>query len=60
MNKDTKYTKERLKRFIEAVCIFIEQGVDFDKLSDQKLSNIIIKIAHHVVKGSDEADNGDL
>lgn len=53
MNRGTKYTKDRLKRFIEAVCIFIEQGIDFNKLSDRKLSNIIIEIAHHVVKGGE-------
>ena len=53
MNRGSKYTKDRLKRFIEAVCIFIEQGVDFNKLSDRKLSNIIIEIAHHVVKGGE-------
>lgn len=51
MNKGTKYTKERLKRFIEAVCSFIEQGIDFNKLSDRKLNNIMIEIAHHVVRG---------
>lgn len=60
MNRGSKYTKERLKRFIEAVCIFIEQGIDFNKLSDRKLSNIIIEIAHHVVKGGAEVDNGVL
>lgn len=49
-----KYTKDRLKRFIEAVCVFIEQGIDFNKLSERKLSNIIIQIAHHVVKGEGE------
>lgn len=54
MNKGTKYTKERLKRFIEAVCSFIEQGIDFNKLSDRKLNNIMIEIAHHVVKGGDD------
>ncbi|OGU18147.1 MAG: hypothetical protein A2076_06030 [Geobacteraceae bacterium GWC2_53_11] len=54
MNRGSKYTKERLKRFIEAVCIFLEQGVDFNKLSDQKLSNIIIEIAQHVVRGGDD------
>lgn len=55
MNQDTAYNKERLKRFIEAVCIFLEQGVDFNQLSERKLSNIIIEIAHHVVKvGEDE------
>ncbi len=53
MNARTKYTKERLKRFIEAVCSFIEQGIDFNKLSEQKLSNIIVEIAHHVVKGQE-------
>lgn len=51
MNKDTKYTKDRLKRFIEAVCSLIEQGIDFNKLSDRKLNNIMIEIAHHVVRG---------
>jgi hypothetical protein len=60
MNKGTKYTKERLKRFIEAFCTFIEQGIDFDKLSDQKISNIIIQIAQHVVKGGDEDGGGAL
>lgn len=54
MNRGSKYTKERLKRFIEAVCTFIEQGIDFNKLSDQKLSNIMIEIAHHVVKGGEQ------
>lgn len=54
MNQGSKYTKERLKRFIEAVCIFIEQGIDFNKLSDRKLSNIIIEIAQHVVKGGEQ------
>jgi transcriptional regulator with XRE-family HTH domain len=57
MNKGSRYTKERLKRFIEAVCSFIEQGIDFNKLSDRKLSNIMIEIAHHVVKGGDEEQN---
>lgn len=54
MNKGTKYTKDRLKRFIEAVCSFIEQGIDFNKLSDRKLNNIMIEIAHYVVRGGDD------
>jgi transcriptional regulator with XRE-family HTH domain len=56
MNQHTKYTKERLHRFIEAICIFIEQGIDFNKLSERKLSNIIIEIAQHVVKGGDKKE----
>jgi hypothetical protein len=54
------YTKDRLKRFIEAVCVFIEQGIDFKKLSDRKLSNMIIEIAQHVVKGGEGALDGTL
>ncbi len=51
MNAGINYTKDRLKRFIEAVCSLIEQGIDFNKLSEHKLSNVIVEIAHHVVKG---------
>jgi transcriptional regulator with XRE-family HTH domain len=54
MNKGTKFTKDRLKRFIEAVCSFIEQGIDFNRLSDRKLNNIMVEIAHHVVRGGDD------
>jgi len=54
MNNRSNYTKERLKRFIEAICVFLEQGVDFNELSERKLSNIIIQIAQHTVKGGEE------
>lgn len=51
MNSGTRYDKERLKRFLEAVCTLINQGIDIDKLSERKLNNLVIKIANHAVKG---------
>lgn len=54
MNIGTKYDKERLERFLGAVCTLINQGVDIEKLSERKLSNLIIEIAQHVVKGGEE------
>lgn len=54
MNSGTKYTKERLERFLGAVCTLINQGVDIEKLSERKLSNLIIEIAQHVVNGGEQ------
>lgn len=53
MNSGSNYNKERLIRFIEAVCTLINQGVDINKLSERKLNNLVVKIAHHVVKGGE-------
>jgi len=51
MNKDTNYSKERIRRFVEAICTFAEQGIDFSKLSERGWSNMIIQIAQHMVRG---------
>lgn len=54
MNQGSKYTKPRLLRFVEAICVFIEQGVKFNDIQDMEMSNIIREVAHHVVKGGED------
>jgi len=54
MNSEANYTKDRLKRFLGAVCTLINQGIDIEKLSERKLNNLIFEIAHHTVKGGDD------
>lgn len=54
MNQGTKYTKNKLVRFIEAICILLEQGVDFNNIPDWKMDQHMLEIAHHVVKGGDD------
>lgn len=51
MNLGTEYTTERLKRFLEAILTIVDQIGDLGKLPDWKLSDVVLQIAHHVVKG---------